>query len=97
MLKMKLLAVGLASVMAAGCASTSATNAADSRASRNYEFEVVDDKDKVTHICRNERATGSNIGRRNCRSVEQIESDRAEARAELERAQGSLVKPPPGG
>ncbi|WP_214000253.1 hypothetical protein [Arsukibacterium sp.] len=97
MLKMKLLVIGLAGVLAAGCSSTGTTDTADSRASRNYEFEVVDDNDKVTHICRNERATGSNIGRRNCRTVEQIESDRAEARAELERAQGSLVEPPPGG
>ncbi|SNY55296.1 hypothetical protein SAMN06297280_2833 [Arsukibacterium tuosuense] len=97
MLKMKLLAVGLASVMAVGCASTSTTDTADNRASRNFEFEVVDDNDKVTHICRNERATGSNIGRRTCRTTEQIESDRAEARLELERAQGSLVEPPPGG
>lgn len=91
----KLLVVGLVSLLAAGCAST--TETADNRASRNFEFEVVDDNDKVTHICRNERATGSNIGRRTCRTTDQIESDRAEARAELERAQGSLVTPPPGG
>lgn len=97
MLKIKLLAIGLASVLAVGCASTSTNDAVDTRASRNFEFEVVDEKDKVTHVCRVERTTGSNLGRRNCRSVDQIESDRAEARMELERAQGSLVKPPPGG
>jgi hypothetical protein len=95
MLKTKLLVVGLVSLLAAGCAST--TDTADNRASRNFEFEVVDDNDKVTHICRNERATGSNIGRRNCRTVEQVEADRAQSRMELERAQGSLVTPPPGG
>ena len=97
MLKIKLLAVSLVSVLVAGCASTSTTDAADSRASRNFEFEVTDDSDKVTHVCRVERTTGSNLGRRNCRSVEQIEADRAQARMELERAQGSLVTPPPGG
>tara|TARA_B100001059_G_scaffold107942_1_gene107723 strand:+ start:111964 stop:112248 length:285 start_codon:yes stop_codon:yes gene_type:complete len=94
-LKIKLLAVCFTSVLLAGCAST--TDVSDNRASRNFEFEVVDENDKVTHICRNERATGSNIGRRNCRTIEQVEADRAQARMELERAQGSLVTPPPGG
>lgn len=96
MLKFKLIAICLASVVATGCASTT-TDAADSRASRNFEFEVVDENDQVTHVCRTERATGSNLGRRNCRSIEQVEADRAQARLELERAQGSLVTPPPGG
>ncbi|MBV2128122.1 hypothetical protein [Arsukibacterium indicum] len=94
-MKIKLVALSLASLLIVGCASTS--DVSDNRASRNFEFEVVDENDKVTHICRNERATGSNIGRRNCRTVEQVEADRAQARTELERAQGSLVTPPPGG
>lgn len=97
MLKIKMLAVCMSSLLVVGCASTSTATDADSRASRNLEFEVTDDDDKVTHVCRVERATGSNLRRRSCRTVEQMELERAEARTELERAQGSLVTPPPGG
>ncbi|KKO47387.1 hypothetical protein WG68_01820 [Arsukibacterium ikkense] len=96
-MKLILLAIGLTSLMLVGCASTDTSAAAENRASRNFDFEVVDDNNQVTHVCRTERSTGSNIGRRNCRTVEQVEADRAQARADLERAQAPLVSPPPGG
>ena len=90
MLYPKIVAAGFVCLFVAACAGTDAND----RAARNFEFEVVDDNDTVTHLCRTERPVGSNIGRRHCRTMEQVKADREEARTELERAQGPMVTAP---
>lgn len=76
-------------VLISACASNS-----NDRLARSYEFEVVDDAGRVTHLCRTERPTGSNIGRRNCRSVEQIQAERDEAQSEVGRVLQAPLRGP---
>lgn len=93
---MKLATLALAGIMAlmvAGCASTD-----ENRSARKSTGQtIVNENGEVTHICHTEKPTGSRIGERVCRTVEQIERDREAARAEAARMQRSSMSAPVGG
>jgi hypothetical protein len=74
-----LLAISAASLLSA-CASMSETD------ERGGEYRIVNEEGEVTHVCRNERTIGSNIGRRTCTNVQDAEKEREMSQAELERA-----------
>lgn len=76
----KVLLTMSAAALISGCASMSDSD------ERSQEYRIVNDDGEVTHVCRNERSIGSNIGRRTCTSVRDVEKDREASQAELERA-----------
>lgn len=84
-MKMRFLIIAASGLLfITGCANTTSAE----RTARTMDIEVVDDEDKVTHVCRTERAVGTNIGRRTCRSREQITAEQEEAQREI----GHLIR-----
>ena len=69
---------------AAALLSACASNGDSDKGSSQYR--IVNDEGEVTHVCRNERKIGSNIGRRTCTNVQDADKEREAAQAELERA-----------
>jgi cytochrome c556 len=84
---------GLMALMMSGCASTDENRSARQSTSQT----IVNEKGEVTHVCHNEKSTGSRVGNRVCRSVEQTARDRDAARAEAARMQRSGMTAPIGG
>ncbi|MGX5914663.1 hypothetical protein ACR0ST_08045 [Aliidiomarina sp. Khilg15.8] len=69
-----------AAVLLSACASSGDSG------EKSSQYRIVNDEGEVTHVCRNERTIGSNIGRRTCTDVRDAEKDREMSQAELERA-----------
>lgn len=65
-------------MMVSGCASTNE----NSSVRKSTGQTLVNEKGEVTHLCHIEKPTGSRIGERVCRTLEQIELERAAAREE---------------
>ncbi|WP_333608341.1 hypothetical protein [Arsukibacterium sp.] len=87
-MKLTIITAATVALLITGCAST------DNSQSVAGNQNVVDDKGQVTHVCRTENSTGSRIGKRTCRSVEQDSKARAEAQEELLRMQRSGMTGP---
>ncbi|RUO32572.1 hypothetical protein [Aliidiomarina soli] len=54
-------------------------------ADRSSEQQVLNEEGEVVQICRIEKPTGSHIGRRVCRSPEEMEANREAAEGEIDR------------
>lgn len=78
MMKNVITGFGVVLFMAA-CASTGGDN------EEAREYHLVNEDDEVTHICRNERAVGSNFPQRVCRDVRNSDTDRDRNQDDLER------------
>lgn len=84
-MKFSFVGIALSFALLAGCSTSDGS-------SRSASFtEITDDEGNVTHQCTIERATGTRVGSRVCRTIEAIEEERRRSQEALNRTQSDVI------